>query len=261
MAIAMEMAGMTEMPPDCAIYVPGEGISRIICGIDMGVAELEVATRLGFDCVLAHHPQPAVLTFPAILERHIPLMVAAGVPADEAARAVAAIREPIALRHHSGNYDHAPSFARLLGMPYLNIHGPLDEIGRRRMQAAIDCHVRPDDPVSAVVDALMTIPEVRQAPTRPLIAVGDAGGRAGKVVVAHGAGTNGGYPVARAYFAHGVGTVIYLHCEQAGLQRLRAEGAGNLVLAGHIAADAAGIQPYLAELERRGLEITRVSGL
>jgi len=261
MQLAVEMAGMTEMPPDCAIYVPGEGIRRIICGIDMGVAELDLASRLGYDCVLAHHPQPAVLSFPAILERHIPLMVNAGVPPAAAAEAVRLIREPIELRHQSGNYDHAPSFARLLGMPYLNIHGPLDEIGRQRMQAAIDAAVTPESPVSAVVDALGSIPEFQAAPTEPLVALGSPDARAGRVVVAHGAGTNGGYHVAKAYFQHGVGTVVYLHCDYGNLQRLRADGIGNLILAGHIASDAAGIMPYLDELERRGIEVTRVSGL
>ena len=31
------------------------------------------------------------------------------------------------------NYDHAPSFARLIDMPYMNIHLALDEVGRQMM--------------------------------------------------------------------------------------------------------------------------------
>lgn len=261
MAIALEMAGMTEVPPDSTIHVPGDGIRKVLCGIDMGVAEIDIAHRLGYDCVLAHHPQPAVLTFPKMVERHISIMVGAGVPEDVAKQAVEQIREPLDWRYHSGNYDHAPSFARLLGMPYLNIHNPLDEIGRRRMQEAIDAMVRPEDPVARVLDALMTLPEFVAAPTRPLVALGSVDAPAGKVLVDHGAGTNGGYHVAKACFEHGVSTVVYLHCDFGNLTRLRAEGRGNLVIAGHIAADVAGIAPYLAELERRGLAITRVSAL
>lgn len=261
MAIALEMAGMSEIPPDSEIYVPGEGINKIICGIDMGVAELDLAHRLAYDCVLAHHPQPAVLTFPAMVQRHVALMTGAGVPLDVAEAAVGRIREPLTYRYLSGNYDHAPSFARLLGLPYLSIHNPLDEIGRRRMQEAVDAMVGPADPVSKVGEALLSIDEFAKAPTRPLVAMGDPAGPAGRVLVAHGAGTNGGYQVARACFDHGVGTVVYLHIDYANLSRLRSEGGGNLVLAGHIAADAAGIEPYLSELERRGLSVTRVSGL
>jgi hypothetical protein len=261
MAIALRMAGMDEIPPDSMIHVPGQAIHKIICGIDMGVAEIDMASRLGYDCVLAHHPQPAVLTFPRMVNRHIELMVGAGVPADVAERAVAQIREPLEWRYHSANYDHAPSFARLINMPYLNIHNPLDEIGRSRMQAAIDAAVTPDSPVQAVIDALMTLPEFGAAPTRPLVAVGTPAARAGRVLVDHGAGTNGGYHVAHACFEHGIDTVVYLHCDFGNLARLRAEAKGNLVIAGHIASDVAGIAPYLAELERLGLSITRVSAL
>ncbi|MDP2871037.1 MAG: hypothetical protein Q8P31_00615 [Bacillota bacterium] len=261
MTIALEMAGMSEIPPDSAIHVPGTGISRLLCGIDMGAAELALAHSLGFDCVLAHHPQPAVLSFPDMVDRFVPLMVGAGVPEAEARDAVGRIKEPLVLRYQSGNYDHAPSFARLLALPYLNIHNPLDEIGRRRMQAAIDAAVRPDDPVGGVIEALLSIPEFGRAPTRPVLAMGSPSARAGRVLVAHGAGTNGGYAVAHSCFAHGVGTVVYLHCDYGNLTRLRSEAQGNLVLAGHIAADVAGIEPYLLELERRGIEIKRVSGL
>jgi hypothetical protein len=129
------------------------------------------------------------------------------------------------------------------------------------MQRAIDEAVGTDDPVERVLEALLTIPEFRRAPTRPALAMGDPGSKAGRVLVAHGAGTNGGYPVADACFRHGVGTVVYLHCDYGNLTRLRGEARGNLVLAGHIAADVAGIEPYLQELEARGLEIVRVSGL
>lgn len=261
MRLALEMAGMSQIPPDSMVHVEGRGIKRILCGIDIGTAELSLARGMGFDCVLAHHPDPAVLTFPHMVDRFVSLIMDAGVPAAEAEETVRRIKEPLLLRYQSGNYDHAPSFARLLGIPFLNIHNPLDEIGRRRMQQAVDSVVGPDDPVSRVLEALLSIPEFRRAPTRPVLAMGSPDNRAGRVLVAHGAGTNGGYSVADACYRHGVGTVVYLHCDYGNLTRLRAENRGNLVLAGHIAADAAGIEPYLQELESRGLEIVRVSGL
>jgi len=67
--------------------------------------------------------------------------------------------------------------------------------------------------------------------------------------------------VASTCFERGIGTVVYLHCDYGNLIRLRSEARGNLVLAGHIASDAAGIEPYLEELERKGLAVTRISGL
>ncbi|HEY3314967.1 MAG TPA: hypothetical protein VGL40_06775 [Bacillota bacterium] len=232
-----------------------------MAAIDVDVAELKLARELGYDCVLAHHPHAGVLGYPNVLEKHVDLMVAAGVPRDVAEEAVAAVKEPISYRYHSGNFDHLVSFARLIGLPYLNIHNPLDEHGRRRMQAAIDDRMGPDSTVEEVVEALLTIPELAAAPTRPEVRAGRPGNPAGRVVVAHGAGTNGGYEVARAYFGAGVGSVVYIHVDYAAAQRLRADGRGNLVVAGHIAADAAGIDPFLDRLEAAGLEVTRLSGL
>ena len=67
MQIAMEMAGQTKFPADSKIHVPGKNIKKILFGIDMGVAELLVGKQLGYDCVMAHHPDPSVLTFPEVL--------------------------------------------------------------------------------------------------------------------------------------------------------------------------------------------------
>ena len=261
MGIALEMAGQREIPPDSAIYVPGKDIRRVLFGIDMGVPELILAKDLGFDAVIAHHPQPAVLSFPDILDLHVDIMVRNGVPESAARKAIASLKEANFMRGHSGNYDHAPSVARLLGMPYLNIHNPLDELGRRALQGAIDSRVGPDGTVADVVAALQTVPALAAAPTKPFVAVGRPENPAGKVVVAHGAGTNGGYEVAKTYFEYGIGTVVYIHLDYGATTRLRAEDRGNVVVSGHIASDKAGIDPFVEELERRGLVVERMSGL
>ncbi|HEU5298407.1 MAG TPA: hypothetical protein VFW08_02835, partial [bacterium] len=56
-------------------------------------------------------------------------------------------------------------------------------------------------------------------------------------------------------------TVVYIHIEYGELQRLRAEGRGNLIMTGHLAGDALGFTPFLAELRRRGLEVATFSGV
>ena len=70
MQIAMEMAGKTKIPADSKIHLTGKNIKKILLGIDKGVAELLVGKRLGYDCVMAHHPDPSVLTFPK-LDLHV----------------------------------------------------------------------------------------------------------------------------------------------------------------------------------------------
>ncbi len=264
--IALELAGMRQLPADSAVYVSGEALGRVLFGIDIGPAELLIARELGCDGVVAHHPAggSAMLRFPEVLTRHVELMVEHGVPREVAREAIKPLVSRAILRAQAANYDHAPSFARLLRMPFLNIHLPLDEIGRRLMVEAIERHTASlgrEPVVQDVIDALLALPEFSQAPTQVMVPVGAVDRPAGKVAVVHGAGTNGGAAVAKAYFDHGVSTVIYIHIAPEEVERLRADGRGNLIVAGHIAADLVGINRYVAELEARGLEVVRASGL
>lgn len=266
MRLALDLVGWDEVPGDSAVQVEGEGIRRAFFGIDVGPAELLLVRELGLDAAIAHHPNPAVQSYPSVLDKHVEQMVGAGVPRAEAEEAVRPLKEAVTLRYHAGNYGQTISVARLLGLPYLNIHNPLDELGRRIMERAIGeaLSARGDDGrVADVVEGLLTLPEFAVAPTRPLVVLGRADNPAGRVVVAHGAGTNGHAPVAQAYFRHGVSTVVYIHLEYSEVLKLRAQApsGANLVVAGHIASDLVGINPFVRALEERGMEIVRGNGL
>ncbi|MCL4424576.1 MAG: Nif3-like dinuclear metal center hexameric protein [Firmicutes bacterium] len=257
MQMALDLVGMTEIPADSAIYLPGRGIRKVLFAIDIGVPELLLAKELDCDLVIAHHPQAAVLSFPQILDRHVDLMVSKGVPPAAAQKAITALKESSEFRYQAGNYEHVTGVAKLLGLPFMNIHNPLDELGRRIMQQTVD-GLGEGATVGEVVAALQEIPELASAPTRVKVAAGRPGNPAGRVVVAHGAGTNGGYEVARTYFEYGIGTVVYIHVDYAQAVRLRAEGKGNLVVTGHIASDLIGINPFLRQLEETGLELVKI---
>lgn len=267
MGLALDMAGMIAIPGDSAVYVPGATLRRVMMGVDVGTPELLLARQLGVDAAIAHHPAggAAELGFARVLTRGIELMVEAGVPADAARDVIQPLVARFLLRAQAANFDHAPSVARLLGMPFLNVHLPLDEVGRRIMIETIATEtaaLNRDPLVEDVVAALRTIPEIREAPTRVMVPVGRLDRPAGRVVVYHGAGTNGGFPVARALFAAGAGTVVYIHLNPDDVDRIKAlDDAGSVVVAGHIAADLIGINRYVALLEGRGVEVVRMSGL
>jgi hypothetical protein len=53
----------------------------------------------------------------------------------------------------------------------------------------------------------------------------------------------------------------YIHIDYGDLQRPRAEGRGNLIVTGHLAGDSLGFTPFIAELRRRGLQVTTFSGV
>jgi hypothetical protein len=232
-------------------------------GIDIGAGELLLAKQLGVDCVIAHHPDGYEPDPYAVYRRHAAQMVAFGVPREEAEAIVEARRLALQARGSVANYDRAPSAARLLGMPFLNIHNPWYELGRRRMQAVVDEHLaaHPDARVGSVMQALGEMAEFRAAATRIELRAGSAEAPAGRTAVSHGAFTNGGYAVASAYLRHGAGTVICIHFPVEDGVRIQREGIGNLIVSGHIASDSAGITPYVAELRRRGLEVICMSGV
>jgi hypothetical protein len=210
--------------------------------------------------VIAHHPQggTATINFHQVFKRHIQQMVAAGVPREEAEKAVQKKLAELEAEAHTRNYAHAIDVAKVLKMPYMNIHTPLDEVGRRTMQEKIDSKIDKESTVKDMVDALYELTEFKNAVTKIKVRLGKAKNPAGKTVVSHGAGTNGGYEIAKTYFKQGIGTVVYIHVGLGDLEKLRAEGKGNLIVTGHIASDSVGINPFIRELEKRKITVTTI---
>ncbi|HIP99607.1 TPA: hypothetical protein EYH33_03635 [Candidatus Bipolaricaulota bacterium] len=255
--LALRLSGLSRVPADSGVLVPGELEEKVLFAIDVGVAELLLAKGLGAGGVIAHHPpggQPR-LHWHRVLWRHAELLTAYGVPEGEARAAAGELVQEFAARDHTANYDHVPGAARALGLPLVGIHTPLDELGRKRLVAAVGA-LSPKATLGELLERLSSLPELGNAATEVELRLGSPDRRAGRVAVLHGAGTNGGYPVAACAFRHGIDTVLYIHCSQAAAQRLAEEFPDkNLVVTGHIASDSLGINPFLAELESRGLEV------
>jgi hypothetical protein len=260
MDTALGLVGFTSVPEDSATYIEGRGIKKILFGIDADAPELIFAKQTGHDAVISHHPKggSAIIDFHRVFSRHIQLMTEAGVPKPIAEEAVRGKLAALEVENHTRNYGHAVDLAKLLEMPYMNIHTPLDELGRRRMTRIIQEETDENATVGSVVSALKKLPEFKNAATDIKIRLGKAANPAGKTVVSHGAGTNGGYEIAKTYFRHGVNTLVYIHISSSDLERLRADGAGNLIVSGHIASDSVGINPLIKELENRGISVTRL---
>lgn len=255
------------MPEDCEIYVPSASAHRVLFGIDVDTGVLVAAKSLGHDLVVAHHPLggKAALGVTKVFERHADNLVRAGVPRKAAMAAVRAMQDEHAPDVQRLNYDHVPSVARLLGVPLMNVHNPCDEVGRRVMDETLRRSMRRTSTVRDAVAELETLPEFANAKTRIAIRMGRPSNRLGRWVVLHGAGTNGGYPVASCAFRNGIDTVFYIHVAPGPLQRLREEfgarGAKNLVVTGHMASDSIGVNVLVRALRERGLEVTCAGGI
>lgn len=264
MDLSLELVGWDEVPADSTTYVEGEDIETALVGIDLESPEIQLAHDHGFDLALAHHPtgDEARLEFTEVLETQVEFMTNHGVPEDDAREAIGDLTEGMEHSAHSMNYRHDPSVAEFLEQPYMNIHLAPDEIGRRKMAEIADAQAA-DATVDDFVDALYDLSEFDDAMTDIELRVGDLDNDLGEVAVHHAAGTNGGASVAEAYFEHGVDTVLYIHVGFGDTQELREEFAGeekNLVVTGHIASDAIGLNVLIDELEERGVECTTISG-
>jgi hypothetical protein len=264
MEISLELVGWDEVPADSGIHVPGEDIETALVGIDLESPEIQLADREGYDLVLAHHPpggDPRV-NFAPVLDKQVEFMTAHGVPEERAEEAASGIVSGMEHAGHSANYRHDPSIAEHLDIPYMNVHLAPDELGRRRFQEVAD-DLDDDANVGEFADALGEIDEIDEAITDVELRVGERENDLGEVAIHHAAGTNGGSDVASAYFDNGVDTVLYIHVGAADTAELQEEYGGegkNLVVTGHIASDAIGMNEFIDALEAEGLKCDTVSG-
>jgi putative NIF3 family GTP cyclohydrolase 1 type 2 len=265
MKIALNFSGLTEIPPDSGVHLRGDKIQRILATIDCGVDDLLLARVLRCDAVISHHPEwTASLHGWTLIARQIDQMVECGVPVAKAEAAIQRRMHSVELNTHPRNYGRVLQAAKLLNLAFLNVHLPCDIISRRiiseQMARFQDAESRAT--VADVIAVLQEIPEQTVAATEPKIRLGGPDRLAGRVAVAMAGFTNGGVDVLRAYFEAGVGTVLMMHFPEADLKEAREQRlAGNLVITGHMASDSIGINVYLDELERRGLDVIRAGGI
>ena len=111
---------------------------------------------------------------------------------------------------------------------------------------------------------MLEIPEFREAAKKgfgPMIFSGAEDNRAGKIAITEiTGGTSGSPKLFEKLSQAGVGTIIGMHMGEEG--RKEAEKAHlNVVIAGHISSDSLGMNLFLDELEKRGVEIVPCSGL
>jgi hypothetical protein len=251
MDLALTMAKMKTVPADSGVWFPGTNIQRILFAVDAGSAELLIAKQLKYDALIGHHPVgEAKLGFPKVVRRHLNFMLEMGVPRKVAEMAVNELEGRLSVRAHPANYMHEVDEAKILRMPFMNIHLPIDQVTRGFLLERIERSK--SETVGELIKNLGRIPEFKNAKTKIELRMGEEDLPLGRWVLVFAAGTNGGYPVAKAYFDHGIDTVIYLHVDNDELVKIRRDCKGSLIVLGHMAGDSIGINLFLEQLAKRG---------
>lgn len=263
-AMAYELAGWDNAPPDWLVFQPGTRISHILFGLEIGPADLLMARQLGYHAVISYEPVGYVGPAGPRMSRHIERMVVAGVPRDEAIAA----STPGALAHRAAmqarNYDHAPSVARMLEIPFLTVYEPLAEVGRRLLQERIDQRLGEiSAPTLADVrDAALALPSFAQARVTPQPVLGEWTAPAGKVAVLDSDWGPPSREEVSAYFKHGIRTLCCVDYPLADALALSQEGyTGSILTLGRIAAESVGVLPYVTRLRDEGIEVATFAGV
>ena len=261
--LSLKLVGMKKLPNDSEVYVKGKNIRKILYGIDIGTTELLYAKNNNYDCVIAHHPVGVIESYKEF-NRHLNQLQSKGISIEEGEKLIENKINGFKYGNHANNYDAIPAFARLLKIPFLNIHCPSDELGRRLISDSITALVQ-ENPTATLAELqyhlTSSFVEFQKSKTKIEFAHGNEDEPLGDWIFSHGALTNGGFSIAKAYFDKGVNTVIYIHIAPGELIQIKKLKEGNLVITGHIASDSIGINPLLDELEKIGCEITAVGGL
>jgi putative NIF3 family GTP cyclohydrolase 1 type 2 len=152
--------------------------------------------------------------------------------------------------------------AGLMNYSLVCIHTPADNL----VYSFVDRLVKRKKPetVGELVELLKSVPEYKQATllnAGPRIFVGSKDGRTGKIVATEmTGGTSGAKEVYEKLSQAGIGTIIGMHMKES--HKREAEKYHiNVVIAGHMASDSLGMNIFLDELEKKGIEIVPCSGL
>lgn len=256
--ISLKLANWISLPADSNIHVRGDSMHKVLIAIDVSIAELILAKNLGCDGVIAHHPIGiSSLNFHKVFDRHVEYMTENDISKDLATEATRKLEMRVSTRSHAAIYDQVIHAAKLLKMPLINIHQPCDEVMRRTILEKIIAGST--EYVSDILESIETIGEFKNAKTRVETVFGSSSNRAGRWALVVAAGTNGGYPIAKLYFQHGIDTVIYLHIDYSDILKLQEEQLhGNLVIMGHLAGDSIGLNALADKLEEKGIETVRL---
>lgn len=247
-----------------------KSISRVLAGIDIDGAEVILADTLSkrtpkkpIDLIISHHPVGKALAgLDSVMDLQIDIFEQYGIPVNIAEGLMHKRISEVSRGIHPINHYQSVDIARLLDIHFINVHTPSDNMVATFLKKFIE--ERRPRYVGDILDAFMEIPEYQEAKKQgapPRLFAGSKENRVGKIAITEITGGTEGSPEMYRHIANaGIGTIIAMH--QSERHRKEAEKAHiNVVVAGHMSSDSIGMNLFLDELEKKGVEIVPCSGL
>ncbi len=240
-------------------------IKRVLVGIDVEPAEILLAKEIGgIDLIISHHPLGKGLAhLSEVMELQCDVLNQYGVPINIAEGLMKESIEEVARGVNSKNHQRTVDAARILGFNLMCLHTTCDNLAAKFLKDEVekkDNLIRLED----LLNFLKEIPEYKEAVkigAGPKIFVGNPERRCGKIAMTEiTGGTEGSSKLYEKMANAGIGTVVGMHISEE--HKKEAEVANiNVVIAGHISSDSLGVNLFLDELEKQGIEIIPCSGL
>jgi putative NIF3 family GTP cyclohydrolase 1 type 2 len=245
-------------------------INKIMVGIDIEVAELLLADRIrqkeGLDLVIAHHPEgKAYAGLHEVMRLQIDLLTQAGISQKTADKLVQERILEVERRVLPQNHTRPVDAARLLGMPFMNMHTPADNHVYRYLEAIFKEKTNSQLLLEDAVKILNTIPEyqiARKFNTGPRIILGHPKRLVGKILFEMTGGTEGSKDVFDKLYKAGVRTLISMHLSEEHFKKVK-DANLNVIIAGHISSDTLGLNLLLDNIEKyakQNFEVIACSG-
>jgi putative NIF3 family GTP cyclohydrolase 1 type 2 len=238
-------------------------IKKVLVGIDISPAEILIADKLGdIDLVIGHHPIGKGLAQLAdVMHLQADVCKYYGVPINIAEGLMRERISEVARGVNSSNHQRTVDAAKLIKINLMNSHTPCDNLAAKFLRDLIE--EKNPETIGELIDILKEIPEYKEAikiGVGPKIFVGSSDNHCGKIAMSEITGGTEGSPKLYEKMAQaGVGTVIGMHISEE--HKKEAEAANvNIVIAGHISSDSLGVNLFVDELEKQGIEIVSCSG-
>ena len=239
-------------------------IKKILAGIDIEPAEILIAKELGgVDLIIAHHPLgKGLATLHEVMGMQCDILNTYGVPINVAEGLMREKISEVARGVNRINHQRTVDAANLLCFNLINVHTPCDNLVAKFLKDKID-QAKPER-ISDLIKLLQEIPEYKEAMkigAGPKVFVGSEENRCGRIALTELTGGTEGSPKLYEKMAQArIGTIVGMHVSEE--HKKEAEAANiNVVIAGHISSDSIGVNIFLDELEKQGIEIIPCSGL
>ena len=242
-------------------------VKRVLAGIDIGSAEILLASQLGergkkIDLVIAHHPiGKSLADLHGVLDMAIDVYESYGVPVHLAEKLMDERTKEVGRSLHPSNHFQIIDLARLLNVDLMNTHTFTDNLVNKYLNDFIT--TKKPETVGDLIKLLNQIPEYSEGRRRgagPKIFAGSPKNRLGKCMLEMTGGTNPSNEVYQELSRAGVSTIVGMHMKDDAMKKAN-EFHMNVVIAGHISSDSLGMNLFLDELEKGGVEVITCGGL